>query len=194
MRNVLLSLPLLAAGCGDASALGEPITADNQSLALECPPDVPASLKVPDGNELRLVADAEGVQVYICQVDSTDATLKWILERPDALLFGKQGRVIAHHYEGPTWEGLDGSTVVGMALEPRYTPDPTAIPWLLLKANGNGGDGMFSKITYIQRLHTEQGKPQTVCDSATFNKHVRVPYTATYYFYAAADSGKPNRH
>ena len=169
MRYIILSLPLMAASaCGNAGALPEPITAESQSLELSCPSDVPDTLKVPDGNELTLVADAEGAQVYVCQASSSGAAPAWTLERPDALLFGKQGRVVAHHYEGPTWEGLDGSSVVGQRLDPTYTPDPSAIPWLLLKAKSNTGDGVFGKVTYIQRLHTEAGlPPQTVCDATT---------------------------
>jgi hypothetical protein len=136
------------------------------------------------------VADAEGAQVYVCQPVVIGAIPTWTLERPDALLFGRRGRVVAHHYEGPTWEALDGSAVVGKRLDPVYTPDPSAIPWLLLQASSTKGDGLLSEVTYIQRLHTEDGlAPQTVCDDANLGAHARRPYTATYYFYRAATSG-----
>ena len=117
----------------------------------------------------------------------------WALERPDALLFGSYGRVIAHHYEGPTWEGLDESTVVGARVA-GATVNANAIPWLLLKAADHTGDGVFSKVSFIQRLSTDKGlAPTTECDEKHVGAHVRSPYTATYYFYVAAKSGKP-RH
>jgi hypothetical protein len=141
------------------------------------------------------VTDAEGAQVYVCQAGASGTAPAWTLERPDALLFGKRGRVVGHHYEGPTWEGLDGSSVVGKRLDPTYTPDPTAIPWLLLQAKSTSGDGVFSNVTYIQRLHTDQGlAPEQGCDAENVGKRARRPYTAAYYFYHAAKSGKPERH
>jgi hypothetical protein len=131
----------------------------------------------------------------VCQAGASGGAPAWALERPDALLFAKHGRVVAHHYEGPTWEGLDGSSVVGKRLDPSYTPDPTAIPWLLLQAKSTAGDGLFSSVTYIQRLQTEQGlPPQNGCDAGSVGAHVRSAYTATYYFYRAAKSGKSDKH
>lgn len=188
----VLAMPLMAAGCDAAVELEEPVGVATQALSRPRVPDVPAALKVPDGNQLSFVADAEGVQVYVCTAGENGAAPTWVFERPDALLFGKWGRVIGHHYEGPTWEGLDDSFVA--ASEPVRYPVDGAIPWLRLRATGLGGDGMFSKVTYIQRLNTEQGlQPSTECDQRSVGVHVRVPYTATYYFYTAANSGGP-RH
>lgn len=190
----VLVLPLSAAGCNAATELNDPITAETQSLSRPCPPNTPKELQVSDGSELSLVADAEGVQVYVCQTDAKTMVTKWTLERPDALLFGANGRVVAHHYEGPTWEGLDNSTVHGVRSAGK-TVDSSAIDWLLLKADAHTGDGIFSKVTWIQRLNTEDGlAPASGCDAAHIGAHVRSPYTATYYFYTAANGGKHGRH
>jgi hypothetical protein len=189
-----LCVPLFALGCADAEVDSQPVSLSSESLSVSCAPEVPEALAVPAGHELALVANAEGAQVYVCQAGANGAAPAWTLERPDALLFGKRGRVIGHHYEGPTWEGLDKSSVVGKRIA-AYDAGPTTIPWLLLEASNNDGDGIMSKVTYIQRLDTEDGlAPKSGCDSEHLGAHVRSEYTATYYFYAAANSGKKPRH
>jgi len=73
--------------------------------------------------------------------------------------------------------------VVGRVLE-RATPDPDAIPWLLLEAVSSEGPGIFDGVTYIQRVDTVGGKAPA--DPGDFvGEMARVPYTAEYYFYRA---------
>jgi hypothetical protein len=68
-----------------------------------------------------------------------------------------------------------------MVLE-RCTPDPAAIPWLLLGAVEPQGPGIFHQVTFIQRVNTEGGKAPT--DAGTVVGEVAyVPYTAEYFFY-----------
>jgi hypothetical protein len=63
-------------------------------------------------------------------------------------------------------------------------PHDDAIPWLLVQATTHEGDGMFSKVDYIQRLNTIQGKaPPSGCDAARVGAEVPVDYSADYYFY-----------
>jgi len=38
------------------------------------------------------------------------------------------------------------------------SPDPSAVPWLLLEATGHEGSGVLSKVTFIQRINTSGGK------------------------------------
>jgi hypothetical protein len=164
-----------------------------QALSRPRVPDVPAALRVPDGNVLAFVAEAEGVQVYACAAGVNGGAPAWTFERPDALLFGRWGRVIGHQYEGPTWEGLDDSFVA--ASEPKRYPVDGAIPWLRFTATGFRGEGMFSKVTYIHRLNTEGGlAPDSGCEEDHVGARVRVPYTATYYFYTASNDGNPWRY
>jgi len=71
--------------------------------------------------------------------------------------------------------------VVGAVVD-RCTPDPTAIPWLLLRAVSSEGPGPFHRVTHIQRVNTVGGTAPT--DPGGFVGDVaEVPYTAEYYFY-----------
>ena len=81
----------------------------------------------------------------------------------------------------PTWETAGGSKVVGSVVA-RATPDPTAIPWLLLRAESADGPGVLSRVTHVQRLYTTGGlAPAGPGEEA--GEEARVPYTAFYLFY-----------
>ena len=151
-------------------------------------PDVPAKLKVPAGNALTSQMSAKGVQIYVCQPKTGDRTqFEWTLKAPEADLFNASGALVGKHYGGPTWEYTkDKSKVVGEVKERLDSPDRTTIPWVLLSAKSHEGNGLFSKVTYIQRVNTKGGKsPATGCDSSKPNTTIRVDYTADYYFFAA---------
>ena len=91
------------------------------------------------------------------------------------------------HYGGPTWEALDGSKVIGTVKAKADAPKTSAIPWLLLQAKSNEGNGSLSKITYIQRVETIGGKvPNQVCNQASANTEARIDYAADYFFYSPA--------
>ena len=96
---------------------------------------------------------------------------------PGTAGFGGQ---IATHFVGPTWQSNSGSAVVGKKLLDR-TPDPTAIPWLLLSGSSSHGPGPLDGTTYIQRTNTTGGLAPS--DPGTAGQIVKVPYTAEYYFY-----------
>jgi Protein of unknown function (DUF3455) len=144
-------------------------------------PTIPEGLAVPAGQRLAFTLHAEGVQIYDCKAGA-DGALAWVFRAPEADLF--VGRhVVGNHYAGPTWEALDGSTVVGARVA-GATVDSSAIPWLLLKASANTGRGLMSSVTYIQRLSTVAGlAPSTGCDASTAGAASEVSYTATYAFY-----------
>ena len=100
--------------------------------------------------------------------------------------------MIGTHFIGPTWQGNDGSSVA--AAKVAAAPiDPTAVPWLLLKAVSHAAeDGRFSDVTWVQRLSTVGGiAPADACD-ATHNLGavVQVPYSADYFFYETKTHGK----
>lgn len=149
-------------------------------------PDLPAKLKVPSGNTLILKTPAKGVQIYVCQPKANDnSKFEWTLKAPEATLLNEAGAVIGKHYGGPTWEHQDGSKVVGEVKERLDSTDASAIPWLLLSAKSHQGNGLFSKVTYLQRVNTKGGKaPNTGCDSSQKNSTIRVDYTADYYYWA----------
>jgi len=153
-----------------------------------CPvkaPQVPATLRPPAGQTAFLEARASGVQIYECasRPEAPD-TFAWNFVAPEAQLADRWGRGIGRHYAGPAWELRDGSSVVG-AVEARDPgPDAGAIPWLLLEAKSTSGTGALSRTRSIQRVRTAGGvAPTSPCTQALAHTVVRVPYTATYYFY-----------
>ena len=170
---------IAAAGLAFASIPATQAFDDNRA------PDLPLPLcekvQVPAGNKVAFHAYALGVQVY----KWNGAT--WDFVEPVATLFADsnyRGKV-GNHYRGPTWESNDGSNVVGMRQE-GCVPDPTAIAWLRLKAVSNDGPGIFSNVTYIQRVNTAGGLTPAA-NGSFIGEEKRVPYTAEYYFYRAED-------
>ena len=170
---VLAGMTLLLAGC---------IVDTRPTLQT---PTVPAALAVTAADKLTHIIPADGVQIYQCKADQADASkFVWSFVAPEATLFDEAQAVIGVHYGGPTWEGNDGSKVVGEVKERADTPDADAIPWLLLNVKSTEGDGIFGNVTAIHRVETVGGKaPAIGCDADYVDEEVRVPYTAVYYFY-----------
>ena len=152
------------------------------------PPDVPANLRAPAGQVLFLETLASGVQVYECTPKADQPSIhEWVFRAPEASLADRSGRSLGKHYAGPTWESTDGSTVIGEVKARDAGPTATAIPWLLLNAKATAGAGVFGATKSIQRVQTVGGvAPTEPCGAANAKQVVRVPYTATYYFYRAA--------
>ena len=149
------------------------------------PPDVAPALRVPAGQSAYAVALATGVQIYECAAKPADpGAWAWTFRAPEAALSDTAGRALGKHYAGPTWQALDGSVVVGQVKASDPAPNPGAIPWLLLSAKSATGAGLFAATTSIQRVQTAGGvAPTEPCGAANAQQMVRVPYTATYYFY-----------
>lgn len=143
------------------------------------PPDVGhcQNLQVPPGHKVAFDVYAEGVQIYRWNGTS------WVFLGPEAVLYAgiEANGVVGTHYVGPTWESNSGSYVIGAVLE-RCTPNPNAIPWLLLGAVESDGPGIFDGVTYIQRVNTEGGLAPSV-PGDFLGDVARVPYTAEYFFY-----------
>ena len=164
----------LLAGCASSPPAPAPAPAA---------PQVPASLSAPAGQSVYLEALAHGVQIYECS-QKPDVTYDWAFKAPEAALTVRSGESIGKHYAGPTWESNDGSTVIGVVKSRDPGPNPAAIPWLLLEAKATTGSGTFSVTKSIQRVTTVGGQPPPApCTAANLGQVVRVPYSATYYFY-----------
>lgn len=148
-------------------------------------PDVPDNLKAPTSEEVVLVGHATGVQIYVCQ-EGVDKKLAWVLRAPEAELTDATGKKIIHHFDGPTWKHLDGSEVTGKRVAEADAPKPDAIPWLLLTAKGHAGKGILSRVTSIQRIHTEGGLAPDAKHCEVSATESRSPYSADYYFYRPA--------
>jgi len=148
-------------------------------------PDVPDKIKAPAGEVVTLQVHASGSQIYTCQ-QGAEGKYGWTLKAPDAELYDQQGAVLGRHYAGPTWKDNDGSEVTGKAVARIDSPDSDSIPWLLVTASGHSGEGVFSRVTSIQRIHTHGGQPPpaAACDASKQNVEVKSSYTADYYFYA----------
>jgi hypothetical protein len=150
-------------------------------------PSVPGEIAVPEGNKVFLVGHAVGVQIYSCSATSTGHA--WGLVAPRADLFDDNGKLVATHFGGPTWQGADGSAVVGQR-DAGVNVDPTAIDWLLLSARSTsaGPDGdRLTATTFIHRTNTTGGLRPAAgsCNTATVGSTVVVPYTADYHFWKA---------
>ncbi|MGH2918183.1 MAG: DUF3455 domain-containing protein [Solirubrobacteraceae bacterium] len=92
-------------------------------------PAVPSAIEAPDGYKVFLIGHAAGV--HVCACNATSSGFAWTFVAPRANLFGTNGKLIATHFAGPTWQAKDGSTVVGARVN-GVTADASAIPWLLL--------------------------------------------------------------
>jgi Protein of unknown function (DUF3455) len=150
----------------------------------ESPPDVPAAIQAPSGEEVVLLAHASGSQIYTCQA-GTDGKFAWALKAPDAELKDEKGKVIGSHSAGPTWKLNDGSEVKGKATAHVDSPDADSIQWLLVNVVAHSGKGLLTNVTTIQRVHTHGGKPPAEgCDASHRDAETKSSYTADYYFYA----------
>ena len=152
-------------------------------------PAIPAILRVPAGNQQFLHVYAKGLQIYRCVQDQKDTSrFSWIFVAPQADLYtdADYKRPDGKHYKGPTWESPDGSKVVGKKLQQTDSPEPAAVPWLLLSAAEVSGSGIFSGTTFIQRINTHGGQsPPVVADRQHVGQDIGVQYTAEYLFYRA---------
>jgi Protein of unknown function (DUF3455) len=155
----------------------------------ETAPDVPDAIRQPAGEELLLVAHASGSQIYTCQAGA-DGKFAWTLKAPEAELKDGNGKVIGSHFAGPAWKMTDGSEVTGKASAHVDSPEFDSIPWLLVNVVSQSGDGVLTKVTTIQRVHTHGGKaPAVGCDASHRDAETKRSYTADYYFYAPAKIG-----
>ncbi|MBB5163190.1 DUF3455 domain-containing protein [Mycobacterium sp. AZCC_0083] len=136
---------------------------------------LPPPLVVPAGNRLTSSLDGSGVQVYQCVKG------QWTLLQPAAILT-EGGKPVGLHFKGPVWVSTVDGSEVGAAPVATVTQSG-AIPELLLKANQNQGEGMFSKVTYVQRLRTSGGvAPAGSCPEGS---QQAIRYSAVYRFWSA---------
>lgn len=134
-----------------------------------------------------IALQAQGVQVYGCKAEAGGFT--WKLAGPDAMLTAAGGAPAGRHFAaksgaGPAWQATDGSTVVGEVVASGSAPG--GVPWLVLRAKAHAGAGMFAGVSYVTRTGTKGGLPPSGgCDAAHAGHSARVPYRATYSFFAA---------
>jgi hypothetical protein len=175
-RVAILSLVVLASSLSLPAAHAQKIS----------PPTVPDAIQARPGEEVVLLAHASGSQIYTCQ-PGTDGKSSWTLKAPDAELKDQDGKVIGSHFAGPSWKLKDGSEVTGKAVAHVDSDDPKSIPWLLVDVVSHSESGLLTKVTAIQRVHTNGGKPPAEgCDESHRDAETKSNYAADYYFYAPA--------
>ena len=128
-----------------------------------------------------------GVQVYDRNDDGTFG-----FREPQADLYDLEIVTLRGvHFVGPErgtaqWADADGSRVVARVVERVDAPppaDPTKdVQWLKVQALTTFGDGVFTGVTFIQRVLTYGGQVPPSCDNSTT---ISVPYTTLYIFWAA---------
>jgi hypothetical protein len=160
---------------GSLESTPHPVQADDHRA-----PEVPAAITVQEGNRVHFHGFGVGFQIY------TWNGTNWGSAVPSAKLFDDQGNIVATHSFGPSWQSISGSKVVGSVLQP-VTVEPTAIPWVLLKAVSAEGPGIFDHTTFIQRVNTAGGKSPSV-NGTEIGQVAKVPYTADYFFYRSNDN------
>src|SRR5450432_90718 len=182
------------------------VTATDGGVAADWPFQpitIPAGVATPAGTTLTLKLHGWGSQVYTCTamvpaadggVDAGATTYAWVLKAPDAKLYDDANALKGTHSAGPTWTSTDTSSIVGTKLVGIDSQLSDAIQWLLLKvASHAGATGVFTNVTYVQRLNKSKGKaPATGCDVAHVNMDTAVAYSADYYYStgeATADGG-----
>jgi hypothetical protein len=132
---------------------------------------------------------AKGTQDYTCTAKADGSGADWKLTAPAATLYASADEGAAQvgiHGAGPTWAATDGTRFVGDAATAKKapSPNPSAVPWLLVPKKDGDTTGTLGGVSYVQRLDTVGGQPPaTGCDTTTVGATVKVPYSATYVFY-----------
>jgi len=143
---------------------------------------IPEQIKVPAGYSPVLTVHAKGDQIYQCSLNKGEYA--WETQAPDAKLFDAQGKIVGNHTAGPLWEYKEGSRVVGRVVKKIDTAPDSAIAWLLVEVVSHKGDGLFSNVSFINRINTHGGlPPSSGCDANHLGGEKRIAYTADYVFY-----------
>jgi hypothetical protein len=141
-----------------------------------------ASAEMPEviaakGETVVLQVHAEGAQIYECKADAS-GKLAWQFREPIASLFD-ESKTVGRHYAGPNWE-IDGGAVVAKIAGRAPGVSSTDIPWLKLEATDHRGSGPLKDVTTVQRINTQGGNAEGVCQKA--GELHSEPYSADYVF------------
>lgn len=149
--------------------------------------DLPAPIRVPDGQRAFLHTVGTGELTYECREKKDMAgSFEWAFAGPVATLADLNGQSVGKYYAGPTWESNDGSKVTGkqLAVSPHT---PGNIPLQLVQANPATGTGVMQGVSYIQRLNTKGGvAPALPCGAEQKGQRQQVAYQADYLFHRPA--------
>lgn len=158
-----------------------------QSEKLYVPTGVEVPENSPAGNERVATYYAEGVQKYKAQVKAgtSPATYEWVFVAPQADLYDASNNKVGTHGAGPFWQVSAADSIFAQHFSPAKTiasPDGNGIDWLLLMPKaGKTPTGIFSNVSYIQRIATVGGKAPAA-SPASAGETAEVKYTAIYRF------------
>lgn len=130
---------------------------------------------------------ASGVQQYRAKEipGSYPIAYEWTFVAPQADLYDGTNRKVGTHGAGPLWRTLQGDSIMGQHFSPARTApadDAASIDWLLLKPKeGTLPTGIFTDVTYIQRIATKGGKAPVAAPTRA-GETVEVHYEAVYRF------------
>jgi len=149
------------------------LTLTTALLSAQVPPEITTSEQA-----IAAIYHAEGAQLYECST-SPDGMLVWESREPIATLIS-DGSTVGRHYAGPRWEHDDGSALRAKAVSSAPGATQNDIPWLKLAVVNHRGEGVFSRVTKVQRINTHGGVALGVCDE--IGQFKSVPYSADYVF------------
>ncbi len=160
--------------------------AESEKLFIFSNVDLPANF--PLGNSRVATFYAEGVQKYKAQLKSgsNPSAYEWVFVAPQANLYDATNKKKGTHSAGPSWQ-LTGTadSIFGQQFSPPRTAvssDPNGVDWLLLMPkNGKSPTGIFSSVSYIQRIATKGGKAPLIAP-VNASDTINVRYTAIYRF------------
>jgi hypothetical protein len=148
---------------------------------MSAPANVPDAVKVPGSAAYMLTLVGVGDLTYECR--NANNAIAWAFAGPNAALRKTSGETVGKYYGGPTWEGNDGSKLVGkqLAISPAAAGN---IPLQLVEVTQTMGSGMLVGAKYIQRLNTVGGvAPAAPCSASNVGEKQTVKYQADYAFY-----------
>jgi hypothetical protein len=155
---------------------------ESEKLTIPAAVDLPAN---PGGYSRVATFYAEGVQKYKAQAKAgSPGVYQWVLVAPDAKLY-VSNTMVGTHGAGPFWEVSATDSVFAQPFTPARTapsPDANSIDWLLLMPKaGKISTGLFSSVSYIQRIATVGGKAPAAAPTSDAET-AEVRYTAIYRF------------
>jgi len=186
---VLVSAMFVACGNDKEILYNSPAQHISESEKLTIPASIELPSNLPGGNTRVATFFAEGVQKYKARqkAGSDPAVYEWVFVAPAASLYDAANTKVGTHSAGPTWQ-LSGSTtdsIYAQQFAPPKTatsPDQSGIDWLLLMPKiGKTPTGIFTDVSYIQRIATKGGKAPTTAPVSASDT-IDVYYTAVYRF------------
>lgn len=177
----IMVLASACAGCATAPSAQQRVPPSNDTL--------PASLRATPQEVLQDVLNAVGEMTYDCRSDGK--MLSWTPTGSEATLVDQARRSVGTVAPGHYFIAYDGSQFVGsVAGEEIVTAG--ALTWERLveraSADRDKARGRFATVTSVQRVMTTGGLPP-IPTCMQQGQSLLVPYTATYLFYRAAQSG-----